>query len=124
MKQHLKWLWTCLAISGGLYGLVMLGFLFLSPFQKVTESLLCGPDEHLVTETQVRTGTDSGTTTQGCCAKKTDTRAFGKCDWSDSLSRDSLTLLVPMAISLVLGLVGGACITLAIRHARGGARAS
>jgi hypothetical protein len=86
----------------------------------VTESLLCSDDEHLVTETQVTRGASSGSETRGCCAKKTDTRAFGKCDWGSSVSRDSLTLLVPMAFAFVFSLVGGVFVTwfvaLAIRR--------
>jgi hypothetical protein len=125
IRKHLKWLWTFLALSGVFYGVVALAFVFLPPGRQVTEALLCHPDEHLVTETQVTTGTASGSETRGCCAKKTDTRAFGKCDWSDSLSRDSLTLLVPMGISLVIGMFLGAIATtmlaLVLRNRRSGA---
>lgn len=129
VKKYLKWLWVYLGIAGVLFTALLMAFLFLQPFRNVTESVVCSDDEHLVTETQVTRGTSSGSESRDCCAKKTDTRAFGKCDWGSSMSfRDSLPVLLPMALAFVISLVSGVFATLivvlAIRLAFGRSRAS
>jgi hypothetical protein len=102
---------------------LMAGFEYLAPLRRVTERLVCEPDERLVTETKVyKGGNRTGVARQSCCAERSDTRSFGRCNWGGSIqdSSEVLVLFVPLGISLgVATIVAGILLlVLIVRYRR------
>ena len=106
---------------GGVQLLFFMALFFVTPLWNLVGHFACRPDEHIVEETQTITGTASQVTTKVCCARRTDRRPFGKCNWGDGTWDEAKTMFViPFALSLAFAapIVAIAMVILRSRRSR------
>ncbi len=101
--------------------LIASAFIRLPPLRLVTESLACGPNEHLVSESHTSTtgsavtGRTTTHNTTDCCARKDDTSPYPKCPKGNMSFEQGLPMLLPVGFGFVGSLTPALGLTLLIR---------